>query len=336
MKPVRVAVAGATGYAGAEIVRLLAAHPCAQVVTATSERGAGKPLREFCPWLSSDLGLTAFDSTAVEADFVFLCQEAGFAMKHAAELAARSRVVDLSADFRIRDSAVYEKYYNREPAASDLLGEAVYGLPELVDRDDISGARLIANPGCFPTAALLGLMPLIRAGWVSGVPVIDAKSGASGAGRSKVEGDFMLSELGGGFKPYAAVGHRHTPEMEQMAGMAVRFTPHLMPVSRGLIATLHVPLSKASSRGELRQVFDSAYANCPFVRLQDALPSSKQVLGSNVCAIAVDYDARVGMAVVCSAIDNLVKGAAGQAIQNMNLMAGLPEQTGLPLDGVWP
>jgi N-acetyl-gamma-glutamyl-phosphate reductase len=329
-----VAVVGATGYGGAEIVRLLAGHPVAQVVIATSERNPGKLLSDEAPWLSSQLELTRFDVAATDVDVVFLCQEAGFAMEHAKALARRSVVVDLSADFRLEDRALYEATYDRPHASPETV--AVYGLPELVDSQAIANARIIANPGCYPTASLLALAPLVRAGLVTGTPVIDAKSGVSGAGRSRKETDYLFSELSGGFRAYGAVGHRHTPEIEQLAGIPVRFTPHLLPQARGIHATLHVPISAGIDRDTVLNVLTGAYEGRPFVRVVGSPPSTKQVLGSNRCDLWADVDARTGHAVICSVIDNLTKGAAGQAIQNMNIALGLPEATGLPLHGVWP
>jgi N-acetyl-gamma-glutamyl-phosphate reductase len=336
MSKFSVAVVGASGYGGAEIVRLLSTHPCAEVKTVTSGRSAGKPLREECPWLGTDLVLSNFDPESLEADFVFLCLETGFAMEHAPKLMGRSRVIDLSADFRLTDHQIYAKYYGREHANPDLPSAAVYGLPELVDREEIAKAQLIANPGCYPTTTLLALMPLVRAGLVDGTPVVDAKSGVSGAGRSRKETEYLFSELSSGFKAYGVNGHRHTPEIEQMVGRPVRFTPHLIPAPRGLQATAHVPVKGITDKTQLRGVYDEFYRSAKFVALQDAPPSTKQVVGSNRCVMSVEYDDRTGYAVVCSVIDNLGKGAAGQAIQNMNLMAGLPEETGLPLHGVWP
>lgn len=331
----RVAVVGASGYGGAEIVRLLSGHPCARVTVATSGRSAGRLLREECPWLATDLRLVPFDPEKLDADVVFLCQEAGFAMDHAAQLVGRAKVIDLSADFRLKDHSVYERTYGRPHANPKLPNEPEYGLPELVDREKIAATSLVANPGCYPTASLLAVMPLFRAGLAQGTPVIDAKSGVSGAGRSRKETDYLFSELSGGFKPYAVTGHRHNPEIEQMVGRPIRFTPHLIPAARGLEATCHVPVSDTSKEA-LRDLYRETYRSEPFVFVQDALPSTKQVIGSNRCVISVDYDPRTGYAVICSVIDNLVKGAAGQAIQNMNLMLGIPEVTGLPKDGMWP
>lgn len=310
---------------------MLAAHPCAQVVCVTSGRSAGKPIRDECPWLASELTLTPFEPERVSADIVFLCQESGFAMMHARQLIERCRVIDLSADFRLANPDVFRTYYGLEHTAMDL--PSVYGLPELANREEIAAAKLVANPGCYPTASLLGLMPLIRAGVVSGTPIVDAKSGVSGAGRSRSETGYLFSELDNGFKAYAVAGHRHTPEIEQMAGRPVRFTPHLVPMPRGLHSTLHVPVQ---GEFDIAGVYREFYRNEPFVSVQSDPPTTKQVLGSNRCAISAVRDERTGFAVVCSVIDNLGKGAAGQAIQNMNLMLGLPETTGLPLDGVWP
>lgn len=332
----KVAVVGASGYGGAELVRLLATHPRAVVTVVTSGRSAGKPLREECPWLNTDLVLSAFDPATVEADFVFLCQETGFAMDHAKTLIERTRVIDLSADFRLKDVDVYRRYYAREHSAVDLLPTAVYGLPELVNRADIAAAKLVANPGCYPTACGLAIAPIARADMLGGTPVVDAKSGVSGAGRSKKDTDYLFSELNGSFKAYGVQGHRHTPEVEWAAGRAVRFTPHLLPVARGIEATAYLPLSKESSKSELTDLLTEFYKDVPCVTVQTAPPSTKQVLGSNRCVLSAEYDPSTGFAIICSVIDNLVKGAAGQAIQNMNLMAGLPEETGLPLNGMWP
>lgn len=329
----RVAVIGATGYAGAEVVRLLANHPSAKVTTVTSERAAGRTLGSECPWLVSDLVLTEPDVEKADADVVFLCQETGFALKHGPALADRMTVIDLGADFRLRDAAQYETTYGR-PHTGSGSHTPVYGLTEW--EPAVKGARLIANPGCFPTTSLLGLMPLKQAGLVGGVPVIDAKSGVSGAGRSKKEVEFLFSEIDGSFRSYAVTGHRHVPEIEQTFGSVIRFTPHLVPMPRGLQATIHVPLSREISTEDLRKVFAECYAGRPFVRLVDQVPSTKQVLGSNRCDIYVTVDPRTQMAVIVSVIDNLVKGAAGQAIQNMNVAFGLPESTGLPIHGVWP
>ncbi|HXH61081.1 MAG TPA: N-acetyl-gamma-glutamyl-phosphate reductase, partial [Fimbriimonadaceae bacterium] len=206
----------------------------------------------------------------------------------------------------------------------------------VVDRNEIRAAQIVANPGCYVTASLLALMPLARAGLVSGVPVIDAKSGVSGAGRSSGDAQSSLGELHGSFKPYKTTGHRHTAEIEQMYGGPVRFTPHLLPISRGICSTIHMPIAEGADRDALYECWERAYADEPFVRTQQEPPSTKQVHGSNSCLLFADVDARTGHAVLVSVIDNLVKGASGQAVQNMNLMFDIPETEGLTTEGVWP
>lgn len=317
-------------------MRLLSAHPEAVVTTVTSSRLAGRPLAEECPWLATDLVLSELDPANLNADVVVLAQENGFAMERAAEILPYARIIDLSADFRLTDLDVYQTYYKRAHTNPTLAKAPVYGLPELVDRAAIAQADLIANPGCYPTATLLSLMPLVRAGLVNGTVIVDAKSGVSGAGRSRKETEYLFSELSGGFKAYAVTGHRHTPEIEQMVGAPIRFTPHLVPMPRGILATSHVPVAPGTTKAQVQELFDRAYADTPFVRVVAASPSTKQVIGSNRCDITFDFDARTGHVVVLAAIDNLVKGMAGQAIQNLNLMFGRPETTGLPLNAVWP
>lgn len=329
---IRVAIVGATGYGGAELVRLLSMHPEAEVVVVTSERLAGTKLSDACPWLATSLVLQPFDPSAIDVDVVFLAQEAGFAMQHASELLRRSYVVDLSADFRLEDKAVYEATYKRKWSAGDLTDEPVYGLPEAGYRDRIRFARLVANPGCHATNAILGLRPLVEESLLDGVAVVDSKSGVSGAGRSRKETDYLFSEMTGNFKAYAVTGHRHIPEIEQVVGTKIRFTPHLVPESRGIYTTIHAPVRSGVDLERLQAV----YPRSTFVRVVDHVPSTKQVLGSNRVDIHVDLDEHTGFAVVSVVQDNLVKGAAGQAIQNMNLMMNLPEETGLPIHGVWP
>lgn len=332
----RVAIVGATGYGGAELVRLLATHPSAEVVTVTSERLAGTRLRQDCPWLATDLVLDSFESANLDVDYVFLAQEAGFAMKHAPELLKKAKVIDLSADFRLPDKDVYKQYYKREWESPGLIDEPVYGLPELVSRDCIKKARLVANPGCHATATLLAITPLVKAGLLDGIPIVDAKSGVSGAGRSRKETDYLFSEMTGNFKAYGITGHRHIPEIEQLAGTKIRFTPHLIPNARGIYVTTHAPLKSGTTGEAVRETLREAYKDSVFVQLVDQTPSTKQVQGTNRVDIGIEFDDHTGYAVISSVLDNLVKGAAGQAIQNMNLMAGFPEEAGLPLDGVWP
>jgi N-acetyl-gamma-glutamyl-phosphate reductase len=326
LKRYSAAIIGATGYAGAEAIRLLQGHPQIEVTVATSERAAGEALRAHCPWLDADLILRAPDLATIQADVFFLCQEAGYALTHAPALAKRAKVVDLSADFRLKDPAEYTHTYGREHPGFEHPW--TYGMPEVTGREAIRAAQLVANPGCFPTATLIALMPLVRAGIVQGVPIVDAKTGVSGAGRAKRETDHLLAELLDATKAYGLPRHRHEPEMEQLCG-PVRFVPHLLPMSRGILATIHLDVA-----GPVRPVWEEAYAAEPFVRIVDAPPSTKQVRGTNRCDLFVSQTD--SHATVIAVIDNLVKGAAGQAIQNANLMLGLPEAMGLPTHGVWP
>lgn len=336
-RPVSVAIVGATGYTGAELVRLLAPRPDVLITKVTSERSAGCSIREVCPWLAADMTLTPFQPHDLEADAVFLCLESGHAAKVTPSLLARGiRVIDLSADFRLKAREAYPRFYGWEHPDPKLLGEAVYGLPELADRGRIADARLVANPGCYPTATALALRPLVEAGLVSGPVVVDAKSGVSGAGRSKSSTEYLFSEVDDSFRAYAPTGHRHTPEIAQATGAMIRFTPHLLPTARGILSTLHVPLRGTHTPASLTALLSERYHGEPFVAVTDRTPSTKEVRGSNRCVIGVAYDEDLGFAVLTSVIDNLVKGASGQAIQNFNLMFDLGEATGLPRHGVWP
>lgn len=294
-------------------------------------------MRAACPWLATDLVLESFDGARVEADVAFLCQSNGVAMRLAPGLVDRTRVVDLSADFRLRNRALYPLWYGFEHACPEGAPPTVYGLPELGDRSAWRDARLIANPGCYVTASLLALAPLERSGLIAGTPIIDAKSGVSGAGRSKAETEYLLAELDGGMRAYALASHRHTPEIEQELGRTVRFTPHLLPFARGIHATIHVPLPPGATDREVRETWRAAYKGAPFVRVRDdGFPSTKETLGSNRCVLAAAFDERTGLATLVAVLDNLVKGAAGQAVQNMNLMFGFDEAEGLSAHGVWP
>ena len=332
MSKTRVAIVGATGYTGAELVRLLTSHSGVEIVAATSGRAAGERLDKQCPWLYTDLILSSFDPATVGADLVFLAQENGFASKVAPTLIQRGlRVVDLSADYRLLDEIAYEKHYKMPRAPFDF--PVAYGLCELADKTSIRDTSLVANPGCYPTATALALAPFYRAGLVNGVPVIDAKSGVSGAGRSKTDSTFLFSEREGSFAPYAVTGHRHVPEIEQTLGVPVRFTPHLIPTPRGMEVTCHVLLASAC---DPMQVLRETYGGSPFVRVVESLPETKQVVGSNRCDLYATIDEHTNYLVTTSVIDNLVKGAAGQAIQNMNIMFGFDETAGLPIHGVWP
>lgn len=341
---IKVGIVGGTGYTGVELLRLLAQHPQAELVAITSRKEAGMPVAELFPSLRGKLDLAFSDPSQArlgQCQVVFFATPNAVAMEQAASLLDQGvKVVDLSADFRIKDVQDWERWYNAKHAAPGLVAEAVYGLPEL-QREAIRGARLIANPGCYPTAVQLGFMPLLEAGVVDTQSLIaDAKSGVSGAGR-KAEVNILFAEAGDNFHAYGIPGHRHLPEIRQgLAGMAghavgLTFVPHLTPMIRGIHATLYARITKEA---DFQALFEQRYANEPFV---DVLPSgshpeTRSVRAANVCRIAVHRPQGGSTLVICSVIDNLVKGAAGQAIQNMNLMFGLPEQSGLQQLAVLP
>jgi N-acetyl-gamma-glutamyl-phosphate reductase len=345
MDRVRVSVAGASGYAGGELVRWLGGHPRVDLVHLTAFREAGRPIADVFPNLrgfaTQTLNGTSWQKLASDSDVVFLALPHGAAIEAApALLEAGTRVVDLGADFRLKEPASYLRWYGAEHGAKDLLGEAVYGLPE-ANRAAIRAARLVANPGCYPTAVALALLPLVETGLVGGPVVVDAKSGVSGAGRNPSAGTHF-SEVNENVRPYKLGEHRHGPEMEQtlaQAGSAVSvyFAPHLIPMTRGILATCYAPLNGELSEERLLSLYRDAYRKEPFVRvLETELPQTKATLGSNFCDVAVRVDPERRLAVAVSAIDNLVKGAAGQAIQNMNLMFGFPESEGLWAAGMYP
>ena len=335
-----VAVIGASGYTGVELLRLLAGHPDVAVTCVTSRQQAGQPLGEVFPSLAGVYDLT-FESLEPEAlagraELVFTAVPHQAAMGMVPQLlTAGCRVIDLSADYRLHDAAVYAEWY--EPHQTpELLGAAVYGLPELY-REQIRPARLVANPGCYPTSAALALTPLLRADLIDPATIIiDSKSGTSGAGRA-AKVDTLYCEVNEGFKAYSLPRHRHTPEIEQtlsdMAGrpVTVRFTPHLVPANRGILSTCYATLVTDQSTAQLLALYRQAYAGEPFVRVlpEGRLPNINQVRGSNFCDLGLAVEPRTGRVVVLAAIDNLVKGAAGQAVQNMNMLFGLPENRGM-------
>jgi N-acetyl-gamma-glutamyl-phosphate reductase len=337
----RVAVFGASGYTGLELLRILLRHPDFEIVAATSEQRAGQLVGEAFPALRGQLGLR-FEASDPErlagrVDLAFTAlPHAASASTVAALRKAGVRVADLSADFRLRDLGVYEEWYGAH-GAPELLGEAVYGLPEL-SREALGGAGLAACPGCYPTSALLPLAPFLREGLVEshGI-VVDSKSGVSGAGR-KVEAGFLFAEIDGNAKAYK-VGreHRHGPEIEQeasrLAGEAARvtFVPHLIPTTRGIVTSVYCRPKSALGADDARALLEAAYAGERFVRVLPAgeTPSLSSVRGSNFCDVAAFADERNDTLILLSALDNLVKGASGQAVQCANLMCGLPEETGL-------
>ncbi len=344
---IRVGIIGASGYTGAELVRLLVNHSGVELTLATSRQYAGKPLAAVFPHLAGRTELVCENLSGLEAagraDLFFTAVPHQTAMNVVPELlAAGAKVVDLSADFRLHDQGVYEEWYQAH-SAPELLAEAAYGLPEL-HRSAITRSRLVANPGCYPTSVLLALAPLLKAGCLDPDSlIIDAKSGTSGAGRAAQTGT-MYCEVTDGFRAYKVGAHRHTPEIEQELGklcdreMTVSFTPHLVPMSRGMLSTIYADLRGNYEQVEVERVVADFYRQEPFVRLLTAgqLPATQYVRGSNYCDLALRVDRRTGRLVMLSAIDNLVKGAAGQAVQNMNLLCGLPEGQGLEIVPLFP
>lgn len=338
---------GGTGYTGVELLRLLAQHPEVELVAITSRGDAGTPVAKMFPSLRGWVDLnfvTPQEANLQTCDVVFFATPNGIAMQQARELVnAGVRVIDLAADFRIRDVAEWSKWYGMEHAAPELVAEAVYGLPE-VNREAIRTARVLANPGCYPTAVQLGFLPLIEQGLVDIQHLIaDAKSGVSGAGR-KAEVHTLLPEAADNFKAYGVPGHRHLPEISQgltrAAGQAVglTFVPHLTPMIRGIHATLYARLNDKGCAADLQALFEQRYANELFVDVLPAgsHPETRSVRASNLCRIAVHRPQGGDTVVVLSVIDNLVKGAAGQAVQNMNIMFGLNERLGLTIVPVSP
>src|SRR3989344_3578119 len=342
---IKIGIIGGTGYTGVELLRLLAAHPQSDLRVITSRGEAGRKVAALFPSLRGHVALafTEPDARALAGcDVVFSATPNGVAMTHGRELLkAGVKLIDLAADFRLKDPAVWEKWYGMPHACPELLSEAVYGLPE-VNREKIKKARLIASPGCYPTAVQLGFLPLLENDLVDPQHLIaDAKSGVSGAGR-KAEVSTLFSETADSMKAYGVAGHRHWPEIRQgldavkAKPVGLTFVPHLTPMIRGIHATLYARLAKPGV--DLQAVFEKRYANEPFVDVMPAgsHPETRSVRASNVCRIAVHRPQDGDTVVVLSVIDNLVKGAAGQAIQNMNIMFGLDESSGLDQAAVLP
>ncbi|MBW2648290.1 MAG: N-acetyl-gamma-glutamyl-phosphate reductase [Deltaproteobacteria bacterium] len=343
----KVGIYGASGYTGQELLRLLIGHPDTDVVTITSRKFKNVAVSEVYPAFASTTDLKFADSSPENiissCEVVFLALPHGEAMKVAPEfVAAGMKVIDLSADFRLRDVSVYEEWYTRH-TSPDLVQKAVYGLPELY-RDDLKNARFVANPGCYPTGIILGIAPLLKDGCIDTSSIIaDSKSGASGAGRELQFGS-LFCEVNEGFRAYKIASHRHTPEIEQelrrIANTAIKisFVPHLIPVSRGILNTIYADLQNDISESEIFGIYEKFYGDAKFVRIckPGSLPNVSSVRGSNNCDIGIVVDGRTGRVIIVSAIDNLVKGASGQAVQNMNLMCGLPEDTGLDHISLFP
>lgn len=343
---VRVSIIGASGYGGGELVRLLWGHPHVQLVHLTAESRAAEVYGEVFPNLRDVVTHTTEEADlariAADSDVVFFALPNGLPMQMAPHLGHRVKIVDLGADFRFRDPATYQQWYKAPHACPALLADAVYGQPEL-HRERLRTARVVGNPGCYPTAALLAMAPFLRAGVVEteGI-VVDAKSGVSGAGRSPSLG-VHFSEVNENVKPYNVAAHRHQPEIAQEIALltgrraTVTFVPHLIPMTRGILATVYLRLRQRLTTPEAEGLLREAYAREPFVRvLTGALPQTKATYGSNYCDVAVRIDPEGGWLIAMAAIDNLVKGAAGQAVQNMNIMCGLPEDAGLRVLPLYP
>ncbi|MBG0772767.1 N-acetyl-gamma-glutamyl-phosphate reductase [Oleidesulfovibrio alaskensis] len=348
--PVRAGLVGATGYTGMELIRLLLGHHSMELVRVTSRAEAGKRLDDIYPFTQGTryggLAITEPDAEdlAAACDIAFLAVPHGAAMEMAAQLHSRGlKVVDLSADFRLHDSDVYEQWYNTGHTRTEMLGQAVYGLPELY-AEQTRNATLVANPGCYPTSVILGLYPALKEGMIlpNGI-VIDAKSGATGAGR-KASVPSLFCEVHDSFRAYGIGTHRHTPEIEQelsaIAGapLTVSFNPHLLPVNRGILSTIYTTLQHEMSADDVQAIYENAYADKPWVRVlpKGRLPALRNVRGTMYCDMALVVDPRTHRLIIVSCIDNLCRGASGQALANANLMLGLPVNTGLDLAPLVP
>jgi len=335
---IKAAILGGSGYTGFELLRILGNHPAVQVTTITSRQRKGCRIEEVFPGLNSILNLTFEDPANFraysKADIIFSALPHHASMEIAPDLLKKGkRLIDLSADFRLKNANIYEAWYGKHHIAEGLLKKAVYGLPELY-RGKIKNAALIANPGCYPTGAILGLAPILKAGIIdTNTIIIDSKSGVSGAGKTASQ-DTSFAEVNEGFKAYKVGEHRHTPEIEQelglIAGMDIKvtFVPHLLPVNRGILSTMY---AQVTSHKNIFNIYKKYYKGESFIRIMSkgVFPNISQVKGSNFCDIGLKIDERTGRLIVITAIDNLVKGASGQAVQNMNIMFGLPETLGL-------
>lgn len=346
-RKLNVAIVGASGYTGSELASILLHHPDVEIRMITSETHAGKPFSDLHPQFLThlDMPLVPADTVDKEAgnlDFIFLALPHRVSMDFVKRWNnVSAKIIDFSGDFRLSNPKVYEDWYDKEHSFAEGFERAVYGLPEL-HRDAIRSATLVANPGCFPTASILSMAPLVLAGLVKPeTVVIDAKTGITGAG-IKASNTTHFSNVNENFKAYGIKTHRHTIEVEEQlsalgsVAMAVQFTPHLLPVDRGILATAYATPSGKITQEELEQCFADFYAGHPFVRMRSTSPEIKQVRASNYCDIYPVYDKRTNRILVFSAIDNLVKGAAGQAVHNMNLMAGLDETAGLLINPLKP
>jgi N-acetyl-gamma-glutamyl-phosphate reductase len=339
--PLKVAIVGATGYAGGELARLLLRHPEARLVAAVARGRQGEPLRDVQPHLHSAPSSLVVSADPGDAEVVFTALPAGEAAKLAPAWLAEGRsVIDIGSDFRLRDPKDYERWYSYAHPAPELLKEAVYGLTELT-RDRLRKARVVANPGCYPTATLLALAPALRANLIEDDLIVDAKSGVSGAGHN-VDDAYLFGTIDESVRPYGVPKHRHQPEIAQeLRGISGRtprltFTPHLIPMTRGLIASCYATLRDGVDAARVADAYATAYAEEPFVRITSSYPATKATLGSNWCLVHAVVDEPNRRLVAFAAIDNLVKGAAGSAIQNLNAMRGYPETMGLEALPLWP
>ncbi len=344
---IKVGIVGGTGYTGVELLRILSKHPQVELVAITSRSEAGQAVADMYPNLRGhvDLKFSVPDHDELaKCDVVFFATPHNVAMQTVPDLVKRGvRVIDLSADFRIRDAQLWSKWYGEPHTAPDLLAKAVYGLPE-VNRERIRDAQLIAAAGCYPTSVQLGFLPLLEKGWIDPNRLIaNAASGVSGAGKS-AKVDNLFAEINDSFKAYGVSGHRHLPEIEQglgdIAGKSVQltFVPHLLPIVRGIHSTLYAELTSDIPLEQLQQAFEERYASEPFVDVlpKGVLPQTRSVKGANICRIAVQRPQGRNTVVVLAVIDNLVKGASGQAVQCMNIMFGLPENQGLDIVALLP
>lgn len=337
---ISVGILGASGYAGSELLRLLSQHPELEVRLAGAETQAGTRVAELYPNLAAaypDLVFTAAGPADCDGlDLVFLGLPHGLSQGIVPQLRGRVKwIVDAAADFRLKDPALYLEWYDQEHPAPELLAEAAYGIPELF-HDELAGADLVAVAGCYPTGAALALAPFVRNGLVERTgAIVDAASGLSGAGRPP-KAHTTFASASENMTAYGLLDHRHTPEIEQATGAQVLFTPHLVPMTRGILSTVYATPAPDATRSDLLACLADTYAGEPFVVVDDRIPQTKAVSGSNCAHLTVRHDERTGRLLVISAIDNLVKGTSGQAIQCANVLAGLPEATGLPLVGLLP
>lgn len=336
MNKIRIGIIGATGYTGSELVRILHLHPKADIKIITSESKAGKKFSEVHKAFSGfyDLELQKLANVDnYDLDLVFLALPHGISMDFVAKNPDKKfKIIDLSGDFRLASAEVYKKWYGQDHIFAEAFNRKVYGLPELYE-DEIKNANLVANPGCYPTSSILSIYPLIKHNIIDPNIIIDAKSGTTGAGVSP-KATTLFGNVNDNFKPYGLKSHRHTIEIEENLSInnqspVIQFTPHLLPIDRGIIATGYSQPKKSITDKELYEIYKETYKNAPFVRIRTEAPAVKEVRGTNLCDVYATYDERTNRIITVGAIDNLVKGASGQAIQNMNLMFDLPQDTGL-------